>query len=157
MDILWIKLVHILGGVVIFGTGLGTAFHMWFAHLRGDPRTVAVVARNVVLADWLFTTPAVVLQPLTGVWLAVVLGYSLTETWLIAAITLYLLAGACWLPVVWLQMRMHRLAATAGAAGQPLPATYHRYAGWWFRLGWPAFIALLVIFYLMVFKDTGMP
>ena len=157
MDILWVKLAHILGAVIIFGTGLGTAFHMWFAHLRGDARTVAVVARNVVLADWLFTAPAVVLQPVTGVWLAVAAGYSLTETWLLAAIALYLLAGACWLPVVWLQTRMYHLARAAAATGQPLPDLYHRYARLWFRLGWPAFLGLLVVFYLMVFKDAGVP
>lgn len=155
MDILWIKLAHILGAVVLFGTGLGTAFHMWFAHLRGDAATIAVVSRNVVLADWLFTTPAVILQPVTGVWLAVAGGYSLTEPWLAAAIGLYLLAGACWLPVVWLQLRMHRLAQSAAETGQPLPAEYRRCSRWWFRLGWPAFLALLIIFYLMVFKHTG--
>ena len=154
MDILWIKLAHILGAVILFGTGLGTAFHMWFAHLRGNPATIAVVARNVVLADWVFTTPAVILQPITGAWLAIEGGYSWSDRWLVSAVALYLIAGACWVPVVCLQLRMYQLARQALVSGEPLPEAYRRYSRWWFRLGWPAFLSLIVVFYLMVFKRT---
>jgi uncharacterized membrane protein len=122
------------------------------AHRSGDLRAIVVVSRNVVLADWLFTAPAVVLQPLTGLWLAWQAGIPLTTGWLALAIGLYLLTGACWLPVVWLQIRMHRIAATASRDGEALPELYYRYARWWFALGWPAFIAVLAIFWLMVFK-----
>ncbi len=147
--LLW---VHILSSTLLFGTGLGTAFHGWMAHRSQDLAAIAVVSRNVVLADWLFTAPAVVIQPLTGIWMARIAGLPLTIGWLALAIGLYLLVGACWLPVVWLQIRMHHLASAAARAGVPLPARYFAYARWWFVLGWPAFLGVIAIFYLMVFK-----
>jgi uncharacterized membrane protein len=145
--------VHIVSATILFGTGLGTAFHMWMSHLSGSVPVIAVAARNAVIADFLFTTPAVIVQPVTGVLLAVDAGIPLTEGWLLLSIGLYLLTGACWLPVVWLQMSMHRLAEAALAAGTALPDRYYRYARCWFWLGWPAFGSVLAIFYLMVFKS----
>jgi uncharacterized membrane protein len=150
---LLLKTVHIVSATILFGTGLGTAFHMWMSHSSGSVQAIAVAARNTVIADFLFTTPAVVVQPVTGVLLAVHAGVPLTEDWLLLSIGLYLVTGACWVPVVFLQMRMHRLAEAALAAGTALPDRYHRYARCWFWLGWPAFGAVLVIFYLMVFKS----
>lgn len=147
--LLW---VHILSSTLLFGTGLGTAFHGWMAQRSGDLRTIVLVSRNVVLADWLFTAPAVVVQPATGAWMAWLTGVRFTTGWLLLAIGLYVLVGACWLPVVWLQIQMHRLARVALHSGEPLPPRYHTYARWWFALGWPAFIAVIGIFYLMVFK-----
>lgn len=152
MEYLWLKIVHILGATLLFGTGLGTAFFMWRAHLSGDVRAIAVTGANVVLADFLFTTPAVIAQPVTGVLLALETGVPLLEGWVLAALLLYGLTGACWLPVVWLQMRAHRLAKAAVAEGADLPPLYHRTMRVWFRLGWPAFLSVMAIFYLMVFK-----
>lgn len=147
-----IKLLHILSSTVLFGTGLGTAFQMWMAHQGGDVAGIARVSRQVVWADWLFTTPAIVLQPLTGLLLVHVLGYGLWEPWLVAVYALYALAGACWLPVVWLQLRIRDLAAAAAGNSSCLPPRYFRLMRWWFWLGWPAFIAVLGIFWLMVTK-----
>lgn len=152
--LLTLKTVHILSAILLFGTGLGTAFHGMAAHLSGDVRAIAVATRNVVLADWLFTTPAVILQPLTGIWLAVEQGWPLTSGWIVATLALYALAGACWLPVVWLQLRMSRMAAQAVAAGTALPPLYHRYYRTWFALGWPAFAAMVVVVALMVSKPA---
>lgn len=147
-----LKYVHILSSTLLFGMGLGTAFHGWMANRSGNLSVAAVVNRNVVWADWLFTTPAVIVQPVTGVWLVRITGYSMDSGWLLAAILLYLLVGTCWLPVVWLQIRMRRMAEAALAAGTNLPPLYHRYATLWFALGWPAFIGVLAIFYLMIAK-----
>jgi uncharacterized membrane protein len=152
-DYLLLKTVHIVSATILFGTGLGTAFHMWMSHLSGSVPAIAVAARNAVIADFVFTTPAVIVQPVTGVLLSLHAGLPLTAGWLQLSIGLYLLTGACWLPVVWLQMRMHRLAEAALAADTALPDRYHRYARCWFWLGWPAFGAVLAIFYLMVFKS----
>ena len=147
-----VKTIHILSATVLFGTGLGTAFHMWLAHLNGDPRTVATVARNVVRADFWFTTPAVILQPASGLALIHLSGVDPSTTWLMASYGLYVLIGLCWLPVVWLQIRARDLAAAAAAGGTRLPAEYHRAMRLWFGLGWPAFLGTMAIFWLMVAK-----
>lgn len=150
-DYLLLKTVHILSSTLLFGTGLGTAFHGWMANRSGVLAARRVVNRNVELADWLFTTPAVIVQPVTGVWLAELAGYPLTTPWLMATIVLYVLVGACWLPVVAIQIQMRRIAE-ATPDGAELPRHYHCLARWWFALGWPAFLGVIVIFWLMVAK-----
>lgn len=146
------KTLHLLSAAILFGTGLGTAWFMWRADRSGEVAQIAATARAVVQADWIFTAPAVLIQPLSGLWLVHLVGYPLTESWLLWTYLLYALAGACWLPVVWLQIRMRDLAAAAVARGEALSPRYHRYLGLWFMLGWPAFIAVIAIFHLMVTK-----
>ena len=149
-----IKLIHVVSSTLLFGTGLGTAFHFWRAHRTGDSRIIASAARTTVLADWLFTLPAVIVQPLTGWWLMQQLQLSWTTPWIVAALVLYAVTGACWLPVVWLQMRLRDLAAGADRDQGPLPAEYHRLYRLWFMLGWPAFAAVLAIFVLMIARPS---
>lgn len=154
MAYLIVKWLHIVSATVLFGTGLGTAFQMWTAHRRGDVRAIAVTARNVVKADWLFTATSGVVQPVTGgllVWMA---GYDPLAPWLAWTYGLYVLALACWLPVVRLQIRVRDLAEAAARDGRPLPGAYHRCMRWWFVLGWPAFLSLLMIFWLMVARPS---
>jgi len=151
---LLIKTIHIISSVLLVGTGLGSAFYLFFANRSGSVAAQAVVGRLVVRADWWFTTPAVVVQPLSGIALAHMAGWPLTTPWLALSIALYLLAGACWLPVVALQIRMSRMAQAAHAAGTPLPAQYARMQRWWEGLGYPAFIAMAVVFALMVNKPA---
>ncbi|KQN16088.1 DUF2269 domain-containing protein [Sphingomonas aurantiaca] len=150
-EYLLLKTVHILSSTLLFGTGLGTAFHGFMANRSGDLAARRIVNRNVVIADWLFTTPAVILQPVTGVWLARIAGYPLTTDWLAAAIVLYLFVGACWLPVVGIQIEMRRIVDRL-ADGEGLPARYFTLSRTWFLLGWPAFAGVLAIFWLMVAK-----
>jgi uncharacterized membrane protein len=149
-----LKYVHIIGASVLLGTGAGIAFFMLLAHLSGDPRVVAGVARIVVIADFLFTASAVVLQPITGAALVWHVGYSFSDQWIVLSIILYLATGAFWLPVVWMQARMRSLAAQAVAAGQPLPPRYHRLFRWWFVFGFPAFAAVAAIFWLMIARPS---
>lgn len=147
-----LKYVHVIGASVLLGTGAGIAFFMLLGHLTGKPVVVAAIARIVVMADFLFTATAVVVQPITGVALAWHAGWSLWEGWIALSLLLYLFTGAFWLPVVWMQARMRDLAAQAAALGEPLPATYHRLFRWWFAFGFPAFAAVLAIFWLMIAK-----
>jgi uncharacterized membrane protein len=147
-----LKLIHIVSAILLFGLGLGTAFHGLACNLSRDVRAIAISNRNVVLADWIFTTPTVIIQPVTGFWLAHVQGWPWTTGWIMASLALYAVAGACWLPVVWLQMRMRRIAEKAAADGGSLPAVYFLYFRIWFVLGWPAFIAMALTVFLMVFK-----
>jgi uncharacterized membrane protein len=145
-----LKLAHVIGAAVLLGTGAGIAFFMLMAHRTGDTRTIAAVARIVVIADFVFTATAVIAQPITGVLLAREVGYPLTAGWIVLSIALYLWTGAWWLPVVWMQERMRRLATAAATAGTPLPASYYKLFRLWFAFGFPAFAAVLAIFWLMI-------
>jgi uncharacterized membrane protein len=149
-----LKFLHVIGASVLLGTGAGIAFFMVMGHRTGRPETIAAIARIVVIADYLFTASAVVVQPITGYLLARELGFPLSEGWIALSIALYLLTGAFWLPVVWMQMRMRDLAAAAAASGTPLPDTYHRLFRCWFAFGFPAFAAVLAIFWLMLTKPS---
>jgi uncharacterized membrane protein len=149
MDLyLGLKLLHVLSSTVLFGTGMGIAFFMWMAHRTGDPALIAHTARVVVIADAVFTASAVVVQPLTGFALIAVAGHSLSDSWIVLSLGLYVLVGACWLPVVWIQAQLRRLAAAARDG--VLPDRYHRLFRVWFILGWPAFAGVIAIFALML-------
>jgi uncharacterized membrane protein len=149
-----VKWLHILSSVVLVGTGFGSAFYMFFTNRARNVAAQAVVTRLVVRADWWLTTPTVLLQPATGLLLAHLAGWPLTTPWLLLSVGLFLLAGACWLPVVWLQIRMAAMAQVAVQSGAVLPPRYWRYARWWEWLGYPAFVAMLGVFYLMVAKPN---
>ena len=149
---LTLKWIHILSSVVLVGTGLGSAYYMFFANRSRDLAAQAVVTRLVVQADWWFTTPTVLLQPATGLAMVYLAGFPLSTPWIAASLALYAIAGLCWLPVVWLQIRMRALAQQAAEAGTALAPLYWRYARWWEALGYPAFAAMVVVFYLMVAK-----
>lgn len=149
-----IKWLHIVSSVLLAGTGFGSAFYLFFANRSGSLAAQAVVCRLVKRADLWFTTPAVIVQPITGVWLAQQAGWALDTPWLLVSLILYVLAGACWLPVLWLQLRMSAMADDALARGQALTPRYWQYARWWEALGYPAFLAVLVVFYLMVNKPA---
>ena len=149
-----LKTLHILSMLLLFGTGLGSAFYKWMADRSGNIAHIAVTNRHVVLADWLFTTPTVIFQPISGLAMASLAGYSLRSDWIAISLALYVFAGACWLPVVWFQWRMVKLAEGAVAAGTPLPPAYHRLFRAWFILGWPAFAGVIGIYALMVAKPV---
>lgn len=151
---LWLKWAHIVSSTVLFGTGAGIAFFFVRAQKTKDVRVIASVASDVVMADLLFTAAAVILQPLTGVGMALLAGIPLSAPWVRWSIILYLLIGCCWLPVVWLQVCMRNLARVAALEGEPLPPQYFFFYRWWFALGWPAFLGVLTVFYLMVRKPV---
>lgn len=147
------KFLHILGAAVLLGTGLGIAFFMFMADWRRDVAGIAATARIVVIADFLFTAPAVALQFATGLWLARLAGHDpLGDGWLIASIVIFVLVGLCWLPVVFLQIRMRDLSAAALRDGTALPPAYRKYMRIWFALGWPAFLGVLIIVGLMIVR-----
>ena len=149
-----LKWLHVLGAAVIFGTGLGTAFHFWITQRRENAAAIAAAARSTVLADYLFTLPAVVIQPVTGIALAKMAGYPLLSAWLVAAIVLYAVAGACWIPVVFIQVRLRDLAQASVRSGAPLGDDFERLVRWWTWLGWPTFVAMAATFWLMVARPA---
>jgi uncharacterized membrane protein len=150
LEYLIAKWLHILFSTFLFGTGVGSAFYLFFSTLQRNTTVVAGVAQLVVRADWLFTATTVVLQPLSGIYLVHLLGHPLSARWLQWSIVLYVIAIGCWLPVVWLQIRMRNSAQAAARLGEPLPREFWRCFYLWVALGIPALIAFLIIFWLMV-------
>ena len=145
---------HVIGATVLLGTGAGIAFFMVMSNKTQDPRLIAHVASIVVIADMIFTATAAVLQPITGYALAKDAGWPLFEGWVALSLILYVGVGLFWLPVVWIQMRLQKLACTARDTGQPLPPAYHRLYRIWFACGFPAFAAVLAILWLMLTKPA---
>ena len=154
MEYLLVKTLHIISSTFLFGTGAGTAFYMVAAAISRDIRAMAVVNRWVVRGDWLFTATTGVLQPLTGFYLIHLAGFPMSSKWIVWSLWLYVLAMACWLPVVWLQIRLRDIASQAARDDTPLPPLYWRYMRTWILLGIPAFFALVIVFYLMVAKPA---
>lgn len=154
MTYLLIKWIHILSSTILFGTGIGSAFYMFMANRRKEVAGIYFATRHVVIADWLFTTPAAIVQFITGLWLTHLLGYPLTQPWIMLSLIFYFFTGACWLPVVWIQMKMRDMAQIALEKNAALPARYWRMDKWWITLGALAFPTMVGIFYLMVFKPV---
>lgn len=152
MTYLILKYIHVIGAIVILGTGIGIAFFMLMAHRSRDAAFIARTASIVVLADVIFTATAVIAQPVTGYMLLREIGIPLSERWVLVSLAVYLVAGAFWLPVVWIQRRMRDLAAQAAAAGKALPEQYHRLFRLWFAFGLPGFGSVMLIIWLMVAK-----
>ena len=152
--IIFLRWAHVIGACVLLGTGAGIAFFMLMAHRTNNSALIAHTASIVVIADWLFTASAIVIQPITGFLLAQAIGWPMSEGWIVLSLALYVLTGAFWIPVVWMQARMRDLAAAAAKAGAPLPAAYHKLYRLWFAFGFPAFFAVLAIVWLMLAKPS---
>lgn len=146
-----LKMVHILSAVTVAGTGVGIAFFMFMANRSSNIAAIAVTARHVVLADWIFTAPAVVVQFVSGILLMMKLGYSFTSIWFLVVLALFIFIGICWIPVIFIQYKLKALADSSLTAGV-LDPNFKKLMRWWTALGVPAFAAILVIFWLMVFK-----
>lgn len=151
---LLVKILHILSSVILVGTGLGSAFYLFFSNRSGSIETIAHVSRLVVRADWWFTTPVIIVQPLSGLLLMHLVGWPLTTPWILLSLALYIFSVACWLPVVWLQIELKRMASQAVDMNEPLAERYWRFAKYWELLGYPAFAAMLGIYFLMVMKPA---
>lgn len=149
-----LRWLHVIGAAVILGTGSGIAFFLVMAHRTKNAAFIAQTANVVIVADWLFTASAVVLQPITGFLLAERLGWSMREGWIVASLALYLVAGTFWLPVVWIQYRLRDLAAEATRTGAPLPPRYFTLYRIWFAFGFPGFTSVLVIIWLMLARPA---
>lgn len=147
-----IKTVHILSSTILFGTGTGIAFFMFRSYFTNNLQEKLYAANTTVLADYFFTLPAVIIQPLTGAWLVWRGGYDWSSLWLSITYILYIITGVCWLPVVWIQIELKKMLVQSVESGSALPARYNRLFKLWFLLGWPAFISLVAIFFLMVVK-----
>ncbi|MGJ4801789.1 DUF2269 family protein [Luteimonas sp. SDU82] len=154
MDLILVKYLHVLSSTLLFGTGIGTAFYLFFVSWTRDAKVVAAVARLVVTADWIFTATTIVFQPLSGFYLAHRMGIPWATPWVFWSTVLFVIAALCWLPVVWLQIRLRDIAVEAAATGSELPPRYAAHLGAWAALGVPALISFLAIFYMMVSRQV---
>jgi uncharacterized membrane protein len=152
LTFLLLKYAHVLGAIVILGTGI--AFFMLMAHLTRDAAFIGRTASVVVHADMVFTATAVIVQPITGYLLMSETGVSVSEGWIVASLVLYGVAGAFWLPVVWIQARLRDLALEAAAARASLPERYHHLFRIWFAFGFPGFGSVMLIIWLMIAKPV---
>lgn len=153
MDYLTLKWIHVISSTVLFGTGIGSAFYLLLASMAGEVASAAWMSRRVVIADWLFTATTAVLQPLTGFWMLRQANIPVGTPWVSQSLWLYAFAIACWLPVVWIQLRLRDIASRALAGGAPsLPIAWNRWFAAWVALGALAFVAFVLIFHLMVVK-----
>lgn len=152
MPYLWLKFIHVISSTILFGTGIGTACVMVYGHTTRDTHIIAAITRYVVLADWFFTTTSAVIQFITGLGLVYLAGYSFTLLWVWGSIAGYTIAAFCLFPVVFLQIKLRDLAIEAAKKNTALSALYYRYFKYWFYLGCPAFISLILVFYLMTNK-----
>jgi len=149
----WIDLLrwlHVIGATVLLGTGAGIAFFMLMAVRTRRPDLIAHVAQTVVVADLLFTATAVILQPITGALLAHALRWPIAHGWIALSLGLYVVTGAFWLPVIWIQVRLRDLAREAVLRDAPMPPRFDRLYRVWFACGFPAFAAVLAIVWLML-------
>ena len=149
-----IKTLHILSSTILFGTGIGIAFFMFRSCFTTNVHEKFYAVRNTVLADYLFTFPAVVIQPMSGVALIYMAGFDWTALWLMVTYIIYIISGLCWLPVVWIQIQLKNMCKEATESGTELPERFHKLFKIWFLLGWPAFVGLVIVFYLMSAKPV---
>ena len=147
-----IKTLHIISSTILFGTGIGIAFFTFRSWFSDNIDEKLYATRNTVFADYLFTLPAVVIQPFSGIALIYIADFDWTAFWLMATYVIYIVVGLCWLPVVWIQIQFKNMCIEAVKNGDGLPERYNRLSKIWFLLGWPAFMGLVVVFYLMVAK-----
>lgn len=148
---LLIKLIHIIAAVVVAGTGAGIAFFMFMAVRSKNTQAIKITARHVVVADWIFTAPAVVIQLVSGLYLMNILNYSFTSIWFMVVIGLFTLIGLCWLPVIVIQYKLRDLA-TNESFNAYSSNRFRQLFKYWILLGIPAFTAIIMVFWLMVYK-----
>ncbi|KTC65827.1 integral membrane protein (plasmid) [Legionella adelaidensis] len=153
---LWIKYIHILSSTIVFGTGIGTAAVMVYGHLYQDIAVKVAIYRYVVIADWIFTSTSGFVQLISGLALVYIANIPITTFWILGGLIGYSITAICWFIVVYLQIKIKQIAEVTYATGKPLSVTYYRYFYLWFFLGWPAFISLLIVFYLMVLKPYSL-
>lgn len=149
-----LKYIHILCALVLVGTGGGIAFFMLMASRTKNIAVIIATAQHVILADWIFTTPAVIGQLLTGILLMKRLGYSFMAPWFMSVMSLFVFIGCCWLPVIYIQYQLKALAKTSEQTGV-LNEGFYTAMRWWVALGIPAFIAILMMLWLMIFKPLA--
>ncbi|OGT49060.1 MAG: hypothetical protein A3E82_01420 [Gammaproteobacteria bacterium RIFCSPHIGHO2_12_FULL_38_11] len=150
----WIKIIHVISAAVLYGTGMGTAVYMFCVNKQKDICLIANATKQVVFVDWVFTGSSATIQFFSGMTLIYLKGYSFASLWIIGSMSGYVIAGACWIPVVYLQICCRNLAFDALKNNTALPKKYFRYYKLWWILGIPAFLSLMVVFYLMVNKPV---
>ena len=149
-----LKILHILSAVIVAGTGAGIAFFMFMANRSNNPQAIKITAKHVILADWIFTLPGVITLIITGPLLMSKLGYSFSSPWFYWVCGLFLFIGLCWIPVLKIQYKLYELSKNTVSSNDVSPE-FKKLMHLWAALGIAAFSAILIIFWLMVFKPIS--
>ena len=152
MDYNTLITLHIISVILLLGVGGGSAFYKFMSDRSGNLEVIVHTNKMVVLADWLFTTPSVLLQPITGLMLANLMGYSFDELWLLLSVTLYVFSTLLWLVAVWLQIKMKKMARSAVEQKVNLGEAYAKLVNYWIWLGVFSAFSMGTVFYLMIYK-----
>ena len=152
--VLILKTVHVFAAVLFLGTGLGSVYYKMRADRSGNIEVIVWVQKAIVLADWLFTVPAGIVLPVTGLWMVYLYNLSLTVPWVLIGICGYVIAGVTWLPAAYLQLRMRQVAQESLDEGKPLPPEFERYNKIWMALGVPSFLAAMTTMWVMIAKNV---
>jgi uncharacterized membrane protein len=144
---------HILGVILLAGNITITAFWKVLADMSREVKLIAFANRAVIIADWLFTLPGIILTLGGGVSISVMGQWPLFEvSWLSWSVFWFVVAGILWMVfLIPLQIRQHRAAKLFLESGD-IPLTYWRDARAWITIGLIATVPLLIILYLMVVK-----
>jgi len=150
--ILALKFVHMVSMAVMFGTWLGIALFMVFAHRARNTSVVALTSVFVVRAElWVMAT-AVVLQPLVGIPLAFAIGSPIGAYWLEASVAIYGGVLLVWILNLLIEMRIRRLSKDAALAASPLPPSYRRLFWVWSLFTIAGLAGMIAIMAFMIWQ-----
>lgn len=151
---LYLKYIHVIAAIFLFGFGMGSYLYLIAASRTANPQVIAHVARMVVRFDTWITTPAGFIQIGTGYLLMKFAGLPLTTEWVLTSWVIFLCVGSLWLPVLVLQKRLYMMALTAAETGGQLDNQYQSVYKKWFWMGVFGFLGMFVIVMIMVTKIT---
>ncbi|MDQ0115862.1 DUF2269 family protein [Paenibacillus harenae] len=149
---LWLVL-HLLGVLLMAGNIITAAFWKIRADLAGNPIVIHQAAKNVMIADYAFTIPGLVMIIVSGGAMASESGVTWTGiNWLTLSLILLSVTGIIWLAIlIPLQRKMIRSSADGIKTGT-ISAEYRRASRQWAIYGVAATLLPIIILYLMVMK-----
>jgi uncharacterized membrane protein len=152
--ILAIKFVHVLFAAVMFGTWLGIAAFMVFAHRSHNASVIALVAQFVVRLELFVVAAAIAMQPISGFLLAAVIGLQPTdEFWIVVSLAVYaVVVVGGWLGALAIEFRIRRMARQAALGGTRLGEDYPRLFRIWVALAVLILSGMILLFVLMVWQ-----
>lgn len=141
--------IHVVSAVIFIGNIVTVAFWKLKAEFSRDPAHIHRTAKNIMVADYIFTIPSNIGLLISGFLLAFQSSYPLTEiNWLTLSLTLFIVTGILWV-VCLLPLQRKMIHYSQGNWDE---ANYKKVSRTWDALGTLATLIPLFILYLMVMK-----